>query len=73
MWNAGDVPARMIEVISPSGFEDYFREMTELVADGPPLFGDVVALGAKYGLEYSEPEWLPDVVGRFGLGLPTRR
>ncbi len=73
MWNAGDVPARMIEVISPSGFEDYFREMTELVADGPPLFSDVVALGAKYGLEYGEPEWLPDVVGRYGLRLPTRR
>jgi hypothetical protein len=39
----------------------------------PPLFSDVVALGAKYGLEYGEPEWLPDVVGRYGLRLSTRR
>ena len=27
MWNAGDVPARMIEIISPSGFENFFREL----------------------------------------------
>jgi len=73
MWNAGDVPARMIEVISPGGFEHFFREMTELVAAGPPLFADVVQLGAKYGLEFGEPEWLPDVIGRYGLTPPPRR
>ena len=26
MWNAGPSPARMIEVISPAGFEHFFRE-----------------------------------------------
>ena len=25
MWNAADVPARMIEVISPAGFENFFH------------------------------------------------
>src|SRR6476661_109825 len=28
MWNAGDVPARMIEIISPAGFERFFRELS---------------------------------------------
>ena len=73
MWNAGDVPARMIEVISPGGFEHFFREMTELVAAGPPLFADVLELGARYGLEFGEPEWLPDVIGRYGLTPPPSR
>ncbi|MGW2995982.1 cupin domain-containing protein, partial [Streptomyces sp. NPDC001193] len=36
MWNAGSVPARMIEIISPAGFEHFFREMTEMLADGQP-------------------------------------
>ena len=36
MWNAGDVPARMIEIISPAGFENFFHELSELVAGGPP-------------------------------------
>lgn len=27
MWNAGSTRARMIEVISPAGFEGFFREL----------------------------------------------
>ena len=26
-WNAGETPCEIIEVISPSGFENYFREV----------------------------------------------
>ena len=26
-WNAGDAPARVLEIISPAGFENYFREL----------------------------------------------
>jgi hypothetical protein len=26
-WNAGDEPCEIIEIISPSGFENYFRAM----------------------------------------------
>jgi uncharacterized cupin superfamily protein len=43
MWNAGDVPARMIEIISPAGFENFFYELSELVAAGPP---DIAQIGA---------------------------
>jgi hypothetical protein len=25
-WNAGDEPARILEIISPAGFEEFFRE-----------------------------------------------
>lgn len=73
MWNAGDVPARMIEVISPGGFEHYFHAMTELVKDGPPRGEDVLALAEKYGLEFGEPDWLPDVIERYGLTPPPIR
>jgi hypothetical protein len=34
MCNAGAVPARMIEIISPAGFEHLFREVAELIAAG---------------------------------------
>jgi quercetin dioxygenase-like cupin family protein len=47
MWNAGSVPARMIEIISPAGFEHFFRELAELISAGPPDAGQVPAsLGA---------------------------
>jgi len=29
-WNAGDEPARILEMISPAGFELFFRELIEL-------------------------------------------
>jgi hypothetical protein len=31
-WNAGEEPARLLELISPAGFEHYFRELAPLLA-----------------------------------------
>src|SRR5665213_57192 len=70
MWNAGAVPARMIEVISPSGFEVFFRELSEMLAAGPPDPDLLGALAARYGLEFGRPEWLPDVIARYNLTPP---
>lgn len=50
-WNATDKPARLLEIISPAGFEHYFVELADLFKrygpDRPDLF---VALNEKYGL-----------------------
>src|SRR5665647_2844084 len=72
MWNASDVPARMIEIISPAGFENFFRELSELLATGPPEPDQVPTLAARYGLQFGEPDWLPDVISRYGLTPPPR-
>ncbi|MEY9837912.1 cupin domain-containing protein [Streptacidiphilus sp. EB103A] len=72
MWNAGPVPARMIEIISPAGFEHCFRELAEMLADGPPPTEDAIPeLAAKYGLQFGQPDWLPDVIARYGLTSPS--
>ena len=70
MWNAGRVPARMIEIISPAGFEDFFQELSDLLATGPAAAERVPALAERYGLQFGEPEWLPDVISRYGLTPP---
>jgi quercetin dioxygenase-like cupin family protein len=70
MWNAGQIPARMIEVISPAGFEGFFRDLSELLAAGPPPPDAVAQIAASYGLQFGEPAWLPDVITRFGLTPP---
>jgi quercetin dioxygenase-like cupin family protein len=67
MWNAGAGPARMIEVISPAGFEDYFRAIADMTARGAPALDDVLALGERYGLPFENPAWLPDIIARYGL------
>jgi quercetin dioxygenase-like cupin family protein len=67
MWNAGDVPARMIEVISPAGFENFFKEVSELLTSGPPDMAEIAARAANFGLQFGEPPWLPDVISRYRL------
>jgi quercetin dioxygenase-like cupin family protein len=70
MWNAGSTPARMIEIISPAGFEHFFREVADLLAAGPPSPEAAGPLAARYGLEFGEADWLPDVIARYGLNPP---
>jgi len=70
MWNAGKVPARMIEVINPAGFEGFFHDLSELISSGPPAPESVAVTAAKYGLEFGRPQWLPDVISRYGLTPP---
>jgi quercetin dioxygenase-like cupin family protein len=72
MWNAGRSPARMIEVISPAGFEGFFRGLVEMTDLGRPDPADVAALGDRYGLPFAQPDWLPDVIERYGLTPPSR-
>jgi len=70
MWNAGTVPARMIEIISPAGFENFFHELSELLAAAPPEPGQVPALAERYGLQFGEPDWLPSLISRYNLTPP---
>ena len=65
-WNAGDEPCRILEIISPAGFEMFFRE---LVALGGPLKADpeeLAALNERYGFEM-QPDSVPELVERFGV------
>ena len=61
-WNAGDEPCEIIELISPAGFEHYFRELAAIWPDrskaGPLL--------AKYELDM-QPESVLQLCARFGL------
>jgi len=68
MWNAGDRPARMIEIISPAGFENYFVEVAAAVAAAArlPDPGVRTAIAARYGLTFDLAE-VPDLVTRHGL------
>ena len=81
MWNAGSEPGRIIEVITPGdGFENYFRELGELLSagesDSNPAASlhesaEFIELAQKYGLTYDTPDWLDDVVRRYGLSPAT--
>jgi len=68
-WNAGEEPARLLEIISPAGFERYFEELVDMggVAQaGPEKLGE---LCARYGLEM-DPDSVPGLLERFDLRFP---
>jgi len=48
-WNAGDTPCRILEIISPAGFEHFFRELSERLERGETDMSD---LSPKYGIEF---------------------
>ena len=73
MWNAGSTPARMIEVISPAGFEGFFREFSDMNDSGPVDFAEVAKLAERYQLPFAQPDWLPDVIARYDLTPPPSR
>jgi quercetin dioxygenase-like cupin family protein len=72
MWNAGTVPARMIEVISPAGFEHFFMGLGEMVAAGMPDPDLVARLAEQHGLVFGDAPWLDDVIARYNLTPPIR-
>jgi mannose-6-phosphate isomerase-like protein (cupin superfamily) len=68
-WNAGDEPCRILEIISPAGFERFFGELVELggVAQADPqVMGE---LCARYELEM-DPDSVPGLIERFELKFP---
>jgi quercetin dioxygenase-like cupin family protein len=69
-WNAGDEPARLLEIISPGGFERYFEELAPLFpADGPPDFAGIAAVQERYGLTM-DPGSIEPLIREHGLRPP---
>ena len=70
-WNAGDEPCRILEIIAPAGFEDFFREL-----DG--LGGAIVANPEELALlngtlrARDATRAVPELLDRFGLQLGER-
>lgn len=70
-WNAGDEPAKILEVISPAGFERYFEEVVEMRRGGKmPEPREIATMQARYGLEMKFDS-VPELVERFGLRSPS--
>ncbi len=68
-WNAGDEEARLLEIISPAGFERFFQELVAMggVAEADPQA--MADLCARHELEI-DPDSVPGLVERFDLQFP---
>ncbi len=68
-WNAGDEPCRILEIISPGGFEHFFDDLTAMME--APNFdpAQLDELGTRYGLEF-KPESISQLCEEHGLDYP---
>jgi mannose-6-phosphate isomerase-like protein (cupin superfamily) len=66
-WNAGDHPCRILELISPAGFERYFEELVDMT--GPKTPETISPIAARYGLEMRF-ESITELVAEHGLNWP---
>ena len=64
-WNAGDTPARILEIISPAGFERFFAALTDPAA-GPPDPAAMAAMVPRYGVELDFAS-VPRLIEEYGL------
>jgi mannose-6-phosphate isomerase-like protein (cupin superfamily) len=65
-WNAGDTPARILEIIAPAGFERFFAELSDLGGATQTDPEDLGELCQRYELEM-DPDSIPGLLERFGL------
>ena len=72
-WNAGDEPCRILEIISPAGFEHFFNELGEQMAAAQAVsvaqVPDIGGLAARYG-HYFQPESIARLCEQHGLTYP---
>ncbi len=70
-WNQTESPARILEIISPAGFEKYFEEVAELAAlHVPPDDPRRTALSEKYHVEFDRVRVM-ELAQKYNLALPS--
>jgi hypothetical protein len=65
-WNAGDEPCRVLEFISPGGFENYFREIAPLLEGDEPDLEAAGGVMQRYGLSM-DFDSIPGLIEEHGL------
>lgn len=67
-WNPADEPARLVELLTPSGFEHYFTELAAAFGPKGPDLERVAAIAAAHDIEL-DPRSIEPLLARRGLRL----
>jgi mannose-6-phosphate isomerase-like protein (cupin superfamily) len=71
-WNPGPAPARVLEIISPAGFERYFEELAGILSSTPPGqppdFARIAEMAGRYGTTF-HMERMGEIMEKHGVEL----
>jgi quercetin dioxygenase-like cupin family protein len=67
MWNTGNEPARVIEIVSPGGLEEYFAKLAPILTEHrtPPEY---YQLAEDYGITIQD-DWVQELEQAHGVKL----
>ncbi|HUQ78923.1 MAG TPA: cupin domain-containing protein [Patescibacteria group bacterium] len=67
MWNQGTVTSRVAEIVTPAGFERYFRDLAPILTGGhtPDVYRD---LAGSYGITVLD-DWTDEIEATYGVTL----
>ena len=66
MWNAGPDPARLFELCTPGGFELFFKDFGDRLAQGLIGLDELNRLGEPHGIRFID-DWIPDLKAAYNL------
>lgn len=64
-WNAADAPCRTLEIVSPAGFQYYFRDLAHAAGD----MAQLARINERYAIDM-DFDSVPALCQRFGLRFP---
>ncbi len=68
-WNASSKRAKIIEIISPAGFEKFFAEVANLFQGNElPDFEQLTPIANRYGV-LLDMTWIPELTAKYNLKL----
>jgi hypothetical protein len=69
MWNVGQEPARILEVVLPGGIEQYFEQLAPILKEhGPEWTQRYAALAEEFGLTILD-DWTEELTRKYGITL----
>jgi len=71
-WNSGPEPARVLEIILPAGFEEYFEELAGILSSTPPgeppHHARLTEMADRYGTTFHMQQ-MPEIMEKHGVQL----
>jgi quercetin dioxygenase-like cupin family protein len=68
MWNASDTAARIVELYTPGGFELFFSDLGDRLAQGPTAIDELNRLGERHGIRFFD-DWIPELKAAYDVRL----
>ena len=64
-WNAGSVPARALDIVTPGGLENYYEALAR-IADAPDVMAQLASMEADFGI-HMDWDSIAVLSARFGM------